>query len=318
MRRHVLCALVLTAIGCSGAVDQASEQQELKLAAANAKSRGTAQGDACAQHRWYGDGVCDTFCADTDSDCVPKGDAIVCAQFIEQGNGKCERPASDACRFQDPDCTAPPNSPGTGGAPGSTPPGGVACALVSEVPNGSCDRADSDPCRFQDPDCNTGTVTPKADCDASKIVCKTFAAVVCPDGQVPSVVNGCYGPCVTEESCAVPPGSGGNTGSGGAPGQSGGSTGTAGTPTGSGGNTGGGAALYDCDPRNITCQTLVAVTCPDGQVPSVSNHCYGACVAKDKCAPIACLAYIEVSDGTCSRPANDPCRGQDPDCVDAK
>jgi hypothetical protein len=71
----------------------------------------------------------------------------------------------------------------------------------------------------------------------------------------------------------------------------------------------------DCDPRNITCQTLVAVTCPDGQVPSVLNHCYGACVSKDKCAPVACLTYIEASDGTCSRPANDPCRGQDPDCV---
>ena len=74
--------------------------------------------------------------------------------------------------------------------------------------------------------------------------------------------------------------------------------------------------MLDCDPRNITCQTLVAVTCPDGQVPSVVNHCYGACVTKDKCAPIACTAISEVPDGVCSRPTSDPCRTQDPDCAE--
>src|SRR5690349_11276336 len=172
MRRYLLCALILTAIGCSGSVDDTSDQQQ-KLAAANARASGTAQGDPCAQHRWYGDGVCDTFCTDTDSDCVPKGDgdAVVCAQFIEQVNGKCERSSTDACRFQDPDCAAPPSSPGAGGGSGSAPPGGVACALVSEAPNGSCDRPESDPCRFQDPDCNKGSVTPTvADCDTSKII----------------------------------------------------------------------------------------------------------------------------------------------------
>jgi hypothetical protein len=30
--------------------------------------------------------------------------------------------------------------------------------------------------------------------------------------------------------------------------------------------------------------------------------------------PVVCAAYIEASDGKCSRPASDPCRGQDPDC----
>jgi len=54
MRRHVLCALVLTAIGCSGAVDQALQQQQ-KLAAANAHAQGTQSGDACAKNRWYGE-----------------------------------------------------------------------------------------------------------------------------------------------------------------------------------------------------------------------------------------------------------------------
>lgn len=320
MRRHVLCALVLTAIGCSGAVDGTSTLQQQKLAAANARAQGTAEGDACAQHRWYGDGECDTFCADTDSDCIPGGKAIVCAQFIETSNGVCERPTTDACRFQDPDCSTPPSSPGAGGSSSGTPPGSVACALVSEVPNGSCDRAESDPCRFQDPDCNTGGGgAPTAiDCDISKIVCQTFAAVVCPDGQVPSVVNGCYGPCVTKDMCGA--GSGGSTGTGGGPGESGGSTGTAGSPGSSGGSEAGGGPStmpYDCDARKITCQTLIAVTCPAGQQPTVVNHCYGACVPKEQCAPndpVVCAQYIETSDGVCNRPADDPCLFQDPDC----
>ena len=240
MRRHVLCALVLTAIGCSGAVDGTPQQQQ-KLAAANAHAQGTQTGDACAQNRWYGDGECDTFCADTDSDCVPSGKAVVCAQFIEGGNGVCDRPANDACRFQDPDCSAPPSTPGAGGSSGSAPPGGVACALVSEVPNNHCDRPASDPCRFQDPDCNAGGPVPTpVDCDTSKVVCQTFAPVVCPAGQVPTVVNGCYGPCVDEEVCTGK-GTGGGSGAGGEPNASGGSAGTAGSPGSSGASSAGGA-----------------------------------------------------------------------------
>jgi hypothetical protein len=28
-----------------------------------------------------------------------------------------------------------------------------------------------------------------------------------------------------------------------------------------------------------------------------------------------CALFIEQSDGVCSRPADDPCKAQDPDCV---
>ena len=74
----------------------------------------------------------------------------------------------------------------------------------------------------------------------------------------------------------------------------------------------------DCDLRKITCQTFAPVVCPDGKVPSVVDSCYGECVANDQCAPIdepvACLAFIEGSDGVCSRKDDDPCRSQDPDC----
>ncbi|MDQ2642679.1 MAG: hypothetical protein M3020_02605 [Myxococcota bacterium] len=76
--------------------------------------------------------------------------------------------------------------------------------------------------------------------------------------------------------------------------------------------------LHDCDVRKITCQTFAPVVCPEGTVPTVVDSCYGECVAKDQCAPIdepvACAAYIERSDGVCSRKDDDPCRSQDPDC----
>ena len=82
-------------------------------------------------------------------------------------------------------------------------------------------------------------------------------------------------------------------------------------------------AGYDCDTSKITCQTFAPVICPDGQVPTVVNQCYGECVPKEKCAPVdrgddgggvACAAFIEQPDGKCSRADDDPCRAQDPDC----
>ncbi len=74
---------------------------------------------------------------------------------------------------------------------------------------------------------------------------------------------------------------------------------------------------YDCDTSKIICQTFAPVDpCPEGLVRSVVDGCYGECVEPAECAPVACLAYIEESDGVCSREANDPCKGQDPDCVD--
>jgi hypothetical protein len=45
-----------------------------------------------------------------------------------------------------------------------------------------------------------------------------------------------------------------------------------------------------CDPRAITCKRA-APACPEGQVPSVEDQCYGACVDIESCpcdAPEAC------------------------------
>jgi hypothetical protein len=313
------CSLLLAVVGCSGATSGSLTDAQQKLAAANARANGTATGDVCAQRGWYGDGVCDTFCTNTDTDCAPKpgtGTPVVCAQFIEVGDGVCGRSANDACRFQDPDCTDPGTgsggTTGSGGATGSGgSTGGTACALISEVSDGKCNRAESDPCRFQDPDC--GATSGGVDCDTRKVTCQTFAAVTCPEGQVPSVMNQCYGPCVDRAACApiacdasLPA-----------------ADGTCPNPatdpcwkndpdcaSGSGGSSGG-AGQVDCNPSQVTDPL---VQCPPDEVPSVVMGHYGACVSKTKCVPVACAAYIEISDGVCRRTYNDPCRGQDPDC----
>jgi hypothetical protein len=104
--------------------------------------------DVCAEMSWYGDGECDTFCTDDDTDCIhaPGEVGPVCAAFSEAPNGVCGRAADDVCRMQDPDCA------------GTTPPpdDGVVCALYIEESDGVCSRPDNDPCRSQDPDCTGG------------------------------------------------------------------------------------------------------------------------------------------------------------------
>ncbi len=158
MKTKYLCALALVMAACSGKeVSSPSSGEDtlaLKKAAAEAASQETANGptpsheDVCAAHAWYGDGVCDTFCTQNDSDCVLGGDSTVCAEFIEQADGTCSRPENDPCRFQDADCA--------GQTPPSSGDGGTVCATISEVSDGVCKRSDTDPCRFQDPDCQQG------------------------------------------------------------------------------------------------------------------------------------------------------------------
>jgi hypothetical protein len=149
--------LMLAACGGQAASDGGTskpDQSALKKAAAESVANGTASGDPCAINSWYGDEVCDTFCQDQDSDCIPKGEtATVCAEFIEAPNGICSRKEDDPCIFQDPDC-ANSNPPSPGLVPVPTPePGPIVCATISETPDGTCNRPASDPCRWQDPDC---------------------------------------------------------------------------------------------------------------------------------------------------------------------
>jgi hypothetical protein len=138
---------LLAATSCSG--DRESDSTaELKAQAAQALSAGERHGDPCAEHGWYSDGECDTFCKDRDADCESAEEPVACTLILEVSNGVCSRPADDPCRSQDPDCTAPsaptdPNEP-------------VVCAAFIEVSDGVCSRPKDDPCKGQDPDCIAG------------------------------------------------------------------------------------------------------------------------------------------------------------------
>jgi hypothetical protein len=194
--RFLKYTFFFAAVGCSGSTVPSPSAPETKAGVAAASAQGATQGDPCAKYGWYGDGECDTFCATTDTDCVPdnSGSPIFCAAFIEASDGRCSRPDRDPCRFQDPDCSASCGGTGHRGD----------CALVAELPDGKCSRPSSDVCRFQDPDC-VPTDPGSVNCNLNEIACQTFAPVVCPAGQVPSVVNRCYGPCVDPKTCAPPP-----------------------------------------------------------------------------------------------------------------
>jgi len=331
--RSTLFLLTLTLTACGGKTDGADSSTgdaKLKQEAASALSAGTAVGDPCTTHAWYGDGTCDSFCPKADTDCVPTGEPVVCAMFAEVSDGTCGREADDPCRFQDPDCTASSPVPGT-----TDPSDPIVCAMLVELSDGKCSRATSDPCAFQDPDCTSPSGT--VDCDQRKITCETFAAVTCREGQVPSVVNGCYGDCVDQSACEPIA----------CPAIAMVSDGLCSLPStdpcqGIDPDCGVACAEYieqadgvcsreatdpclfqdpdcttktpDCDLSHVQCNSI-APTCPEGQVPTVVDRCYGDCVDQSACEPVACTAYIEVSDGECSRPATDPCRSQDPDCV---
>ena len=152
---YLTSLVVLLMTACSGGHTQGGEepgqsQNELKRIAAQETAAGMADGDVCGQNRWYGDGVCDTFCQDADlMDCGVGCGGVVCAAFIEESNGYCSRRDDDPCISQDPDCD--------GDVPiGPTPypgPDPVACAAIAEIGDGVCKRDPADPCRFQDPDC---------------------------------------------------------------------------------------------------------------------------------------------------------------------
>src|SRR5688572_24819885 len=133
MKSTIFAALFVLVAGCSGATtnddDTTEGELERKRIAAEQAAAGTSSGDACAQNGWYGDEVCDSFCVETDTDCVmpdPGGgggsDPVVCAAFLETENGVCSRPDDDPCRMQDPDCNDEPI--------GDDP---VVCAAIAEV-----------------------------------------------------------------------------------------------------------------------------------------------------------------------------------------
>ncbi len=292
MKRSSCLLALLLVVGCSGSTDgptDTTSDAALKKDAADRVAAGQLSDDPCAANGWYGDSVCDSFCFDADTDCQGSGEPVYCAEFIEVEDGQCGRPDSDPCRFQDPDCNV--------SAP-DDPDGTVVCALYVEIEDGECSRPDSDPCRFQDPDCASDPGG--HDCDTSKVTCQTFAEVTCPDGQVPTFVDGCYGPCVDKNECApvaclayVEVSDGTCSRADNDPCKS---------------------QDPDCDDGGGTvCAAYIEES--DG---TCSRSADDACIFQDPdCSGgggVACAEYIEQSDGKCNRASDDPCIFQDPDC----
>ena len=274
--RHSVFVFFLVNVGCSGPVSTTS----LKLDAADALAKGTAGSDACANNGWYGDAVCDSFCPAPDEACVSEpssGRPMLCAEFIEEGNSTCDRPASDPCRFQDPECNSSltPSSAG----------GGVVCAALVETTDGVCRRSIGDPCRSQDPDC------PEADgtFDFSELPpTSAETASSCP--PIIKVAGVCSyasdDPCRSQDpDCAPKP-----------------EEVTCET-----------SSFNDCDPAHT--DGSAPPLCASGEVPQIIAGNYGACIPKACCAPVVCFAAIEASDNACTRLYNDPCRVKDPDCA---
>jgi len=252
MNKTCLGLLMLALSACSGATTNkdgtSSSELEKKQAAANDVAAGTAQGDPCAENGWYGDEVCDTFCAGKDTDCVPNGeDPTVCAAFSEVSDGVCSRPEDDACRFQDPDC-----SQSGGGVPADpgNPDEPVGCALILELSDGVCLRPDIDPCRNQDPDCTSVEPDPGVGCPA-----------------IDEAPDGVCSPPEDDPCRYIDP---------------------------------------DC---GVACAEYIEDS--DGVCKRADTD---PCRSQDPDCDAVCLTYVEESDGECTRESTDPCRSQDPDC----
>ncbi len=324
-KTYSMASLLVVALGCGannggvgdpaamGSGDTAvAKQAAAESIAAVRRSAGAVRvrtRDVCADRGWYGDGVCDSFCAALDSDCSvrrPQPDAIVCAQFIEAADGICGRDAQDPCRFQDPDCAVsiPPTRP--------DPEQRVACAAISENSDGTCGRDRSDPCSFQDPDCSQETRSRRGrepvDQPPSQSSDAGCAGRVDGGGVVPPP------PVTREPVCrAILEASDGKC------------TRLANDPCWS--------QDPDCKKPTEPVLCLAYVESPDGKCSRMADD---GCASQDPdCvnpvpAPVpppvppppvtrepVCRAILEASDGKCTRLANDPCWSQDPDCKKA-
>jgi hypothetical protein len=148
MKTTFLTGLMLMVVACSGGQTSGGEgggekQAELKRQAAS--SQGNSSSDLCAEHDWYGDQVCDTFCLDRDVDCTLEDDDVMCLTYIEESNGTCDREPGSPCIQQDPDCV---------GSIEPTPPDPIACTAIVRLADGVCESDPNDPCMaYQDEDC---------------------------------------------------------------------------------------------------------------------------------------------------------------------
>ena len=82
--------------------------------------------------------------------------------------------------------------------PDQDPPG----CDINSCKQDACTQLAIDP--QADAQCQAGRCIPGANCDHSQVKCLT-APPVCPAGEIPSVQNACWGPCVRSSECSFVP-----------------------------------------------------------------------------------------------------------------
>lgn len=196
MKTMFLTGLMLMVVACSGGQTSGGEsegekQAELKRQAAN--SQGNSSSDVCAEHDWYGDQVCDTFCLDRDVDCTLPDDGVMCLTYVEEPNGACDREPGSPCIQQDPDCM---------GSIEPTPPEPIACTAIVRLADGVCEPDPNDPCvAYQDEDCwknDGGNATPTEPAPGNGGTCKALPQPA--DGVCDGEPNE---PCPADPDCLV-------------------------------------------------------------------------------------------------------------------
>ena len=176
-----LTLLAAFSVACATDVEIDSSEKELARMAGGMSESGS---DLCDTHMWYGDGECDTFCVMDDPDCE-------CADA--DADGYCDDETPTACDRNDVDCLALPPECGAGEVPSVVD--GCWGPCVSEA---LCVPPDAE-CVDLDADGYCDDETPTA-CDRNDVDCLALPPE-CGAGEVPSVVDGCWGPCVPADHC---------------------------------------------------------------------------------------------------------------------
>jgi hypothetical protein len=180
----------------------------------------------------------------------------------------------------------------------------VFCAEFLEVSDGVCSRFPLDPCKFQDPDCDEGgasceaagqtfpdgSAVPSGDscnscgCNDGSIACTEIACEPQVCALFVEVADGVCSrfpldPCISQDPDCI---------------QSGGASCEAAGQT---------FADGEAVPSGDSCN---GCACNDGTVICTAIFC----------EPSVCALFVEESDGVCSRFPLDPCKSQDPDCLE--
>lgn len=186
--------LVVTLTACGGEPDEPTNEPDAitkeEARALGGKSDGI---DWCDYLGWYGDGICDDFCAEPDPDCGPD----TCTSDADCPDGYCEHYATCLAIGcpppPPPQCVAADCDDGSRLHPLCDQRPVCEDGEVSAVINGCFQCVDARTCEAPAP--------PSCD-DGTPALC-TVEPPTCADDEVVAVINHCY-QCVDPNTCEAP------------------------------------------------------------------------------------------------------------------